>query len=251
VGDEAITICGDVVIKTGSPELMCIEVEKTRRAHEISKQCGLFRVPEVLDYDESTGTAKFEYLRDIRTLREVIACGAGAKSVMAKLGQSLAIVHKNLKLPENMVVPLPKNYCLAGTEVFLHGDLGLRNVCVSVNNSKIAILDWRTTEKLGEYATHGSRYFDIMWFVYNLFYRPIKRTRYQASSPAAPMAETFIHAYFSTTDYAYNHEEFVSYMKRFLDMRLSTRKNAGQFKRRLLLVPSHMKLRRFISSFHL
>jgi len=251
MGDEAITIYDDVVIKTGVPDLMRIEVEKTRRAHKISKQCGLFRVPKVLDFDESKGIAKFEFVRDIQTLREVIGAGSSVDSFMDKFGQSLAVIHRLLTLPDGMRVPLPKDYCLAGTEVFFHGDLGLRNICVNANDPQVVLLDWRTSIKLCESASYGSRYFDLMWFVYNLFYRPINRTRYRSSIPAAPLAETFLRAYFRTTDYGYDHLEFACYMKRFLDLKISERKNGGHFKRRLLLVPSHVKLRRFIASFHL
>lgn len=251
MSDEAIRICGNVVIKTGTPELMRIEVEKTRRAYEISKQCRLFQVPEVLDYDEPAGTAKFEFLRDIQTLREVIAAGIPIDSLIQKLGHSLAVIHRELTLPIDMRIPLQKDFCLPGSEVFLHGDLGLRNVCVNAKDSQVVILDWRTTVKLGEYATYGSRYYDLMWFVYNLFYRPIGRSRYDALLPAAPLGEVFLRAYFSKTDYDYDRQEFVCYMKRFLDVKLSARKKGGHFKRRLLLVPSHVKLRRFITSFHL
>ena len=251
MSDKAVKVCGSVIIKTGMPELMRIEVEKTRRAYEISKQCNLFQVPEVLDCDESEGTAKFEFVRDIQTLREVMAAGSPIDSLMEKLGHGLAVIHRDLTLPDGMLVPLSKDYCLPGTEVFLHGDLGLRNVCVNVKDSRVVILDWRTTVKLGEYATYGSRYFDLMWFVYNLFYRPISRARYDASVPVAPLAESFLCAYFSTTDYGYDQREFVCYMKRFLDVKLSARKKGGHFKRRLLLVPSHVKLRRFITSFHM
>jgi len=52
-----VEIKKDTVIKTASPELMRVEVEKTRRAHKIAEDCGLFRVPEVLDYDERRGVA--------------------------------------------------------------------------------------------------------------------------------------------------------------------------------------------------
>ena len=38
----------NTVIKTTAPDLMRVEVEKNRRAFEIGKDCGLFRVPEVL-----------------------------------------------------------------------------------------------------------------------------------------------------------------------------------------------------------
>jgi 5-methylthioribose kinase len=251
MAEHRIRVCGDVLIKTGMPELMRIEVEKTRRAYKISKQCHLFQVPEVLDYDESTGTAKFEFIADIQTLREVLASKKSVEALLEKLGESLAIIHKYLRLPDDMVVSLPKDYSLAGTEVFLHGDLGLSNVCVNASSSQIVILDWLTTVKLAEHATYGSRYFDLMWFVYNLFYRPINRARYKARAPAALKASTFLRAYFGTTDYGYDHQEFARYMKRFLEMKLSARKKGGHFKRRLLLVPSHMKLRQFITSFHL
>jgi tRNA A-37 threonylcarbamoyl transferase component Bud32 len=244
--EDTITICGDIVIKTGPPQLMRIEVEKTCRAHRISEQCGLFRAPKVLDYDETSGTAKFECIHNIKTLREVTASGRPPESFMEKLGQSLAIIHKDLKLPENMVIPLSKDYSLTGSEVFLHGDLGPCNVCVNANNFEIVILDWRTARKLGEKVTYGSRYFDIMWFVYNLFYRPLGRARYKAAVEAGPMAEEFLRGYFKTSDYAYNHQELVNYMKRFLRVR----KRGFHFKRQLLLVPSHIKLRRFIASFH-
>lgn len=251
MSDDAITICGDIVIKTGIPEFMRIEVEKTRRAHEISRRCGLFHVPQVLDYDHLTGVAKFEFVRGIRTLRQVMAAGDATESIVEMLGQSLAVIHQSLNLPDDMVKALPKHYCLPGTEVFLHGDLGLRNVCVISATSQIVVLDWRTSVKVCEHATYGSRYFDMMWFVYNLFYRPVGRERYKSKVPAAPMAEAFLQAYFRTSDYAYNHDEFNYYMLRFLNIKLEELKMERQFKRRLLLIPSHMKLRRFINSFHM
>jgi len=59
---ETITISGNILIKKGQPHIMRIEVEKTRRAYEIACRCGLFCVPKVLDYDDSTGTAQFEFI---------------------------------------------------------------------------------------------------------------------------------------------------------------------------------------------
>lgn len=246
----SVTICSDVVIKTGPPELMRIEVEKTRRAHKISRACGFFRVPKVLDYDDSTGRVKFELVRDIQKLREAINSGCAYEPTMKMIGQSLAIVHRDLKLPENMAVPLPQVYRVPGSEVFLHGDLGLGNICVNTNNHRIVIFDWQTTRKLEGLATYGSRYFDLIWFVYNLFYRPVNRPRYRVDTPAAPMAEAFLRSYFETSDCNYDHKEFADYMKRFLNIKIAIRKRRFQRKRRILLIPSHMKLRRFITSFH-
>jgi 5-methylthioribose kinase len=251
MSDEAITICDDFVIKTGSPEPMRIEIEKTRRAYRISQQCGLFQVPQVLDYDHATGIAKLEYMPGIRTLRQIMAAGDVTLSIVDKLGRSLAIIHQKLTLPKDMVIPLPKHYCFPGTEVFLHGDLGLRNVCVNQNSSQLIILDWRTSIKACEQATYGSRYFDMMWFVYNLFYRPVGRERYKSKVPAPPMARAFLQAYFRTSDYTYKQQEFLDYMLKFLDVKRTKGKKGFHFKRRLLLVPSHIKLRRFIYSFRM
>jgi len=252
VGDDAIKDYSEVFVKTGIPDLMRVEVEKTRRARKISMQCGLFRVPKVLDYDQSTGTIKFEFMRSIQTFSEAIASVHSIEPLMENLGQSLAIVHKNLWLPDDMVVLLPEDYCLAGTDVFLHGDLSLRNVCFDANNSsQIVILDWQATVKIGEQATYGSRYFDIMWFVYNLFYRPVGRAKYKIGVPPALMAEPFLRGYFKATDYSYDYQEIFGYMKRFLKTRVSAKKKAGHFKRLLTLVPSHVRFYSFLSSFHM
>jgi 5-methylthioribose kinase len=235
----------EFVIKTAAPELMHLEVEKTRRAYQISQQCGLFRVPQVLEYDEMRGTAKFEFIHNIKKLREIIACGRPPESFMERLGQSLAVIHKDFKLPDDMIVPLAKEYDLAGSEVFLHGDLGPGNVCVDIKNFQIIILDWMTARKLGEQPTYGTRYFDIMWFIYNLFYSPLGRERYKTAVEAGPLAGDFLRGYFKASDYSFNHQEMVDYMKRFLH----ARKAGYHFKRRLLLIPSHIKFCRFITSF--
>ncbi len=124
----------------------------------------------------------------------------------------------------------------------------MSNICVA-ENWKIVILDWQTARKLGEHITWGTRYFDLMWLVYNLFYRPVGRERYKTNLPAEHMAQQFLSAYFRTSDYCYNHEQFVQYMTNFVHNKLTDREKG--FKRRLLLIPSHIKLRRFINSLHL
>ena len=245
-----ITICDNVVVKTASPELARIEAEKTQRAREIADSCGLFRVPKIIAYDESLGQIKFELLHNLRVLRDVINSGSTYKSIMHQCGQTLSIIHKELTLPDDMKSYLPHEYCLSGSEVFLHGDFCLGNICLGENDSEIVILDWQTTEKFGGKITYGTRYFDLMWFVYSLFYRPFNRQRYKIRTPASLMAREFIYGYAQTLNSVYCHREFVEYMAKFLANTLEKRKRGFHFKRRLLLLPSHMKLRKFISSFH-
>ena len=52
---STIQIGKNTVTKTTVPDLMRVEVEKTRRAFEIGRDCGIFRVPEVLEHDEVAG----------------------------------------------------------------------------------------------------------------------------------------------------------------------------------------------------
>ena len=86
------------VVKKAAPELMRIEVEKMRRAHEIGKESGLFRVPEVLDFDEVLGIA---ILERIRSIQPVIPKFIKSVSILEKIGASLAVIHNRLSLPSD------------------------------------------------------------------------------------------------------------------------------------------------------
>ena len=45
--------------KKGDPSLLAVEAVKSRRVAEISKNCGLFYVPKVLNFDEKAGVLDF------------------------------------------------------------------------------------------------------------------------------------------------------------------------------------------------
>ena len=244
-----ITIRDDVFIKTCDPASMRLEVAKTIRAHEIGKASGLFRVPKVFDYNESTGKATFELIPDTTKLRNALTSESVSKPLIEMAARALAAIHRDLTLPDNLTVPLPAEYNLSGTEVFIHGDFGLGNVCVSSDERHLVIFDWQATRKLGLEATYGSRYFDVMWFVYNLFYRPIGRPRYQMAAPAAPMAREFLRTYFEASNCDCDVERFKEYAARFMTTKLAARGGWRHLKRRLLLIPSHIKLRKFIHEF--
>lgn len=194
---------------------MRVEVEKTRRAHEIGKDCGLFYVPEVLDFDEKTGTAVFERLN----LRTVSAKGGAVKWGPQKrlladvLGKSLAIIHKELSLPEEMCVELPDAFACEHDKVFLHGDVSVNNVCVGPKWPPIFMLDWQMTSAFGGRATYGTRYFDLLYFVSNLLFRPYSRFIY--SDPVTPVARTLIVAYFTEANIPYSKEKLIPYAAQF------------------------------------
>lgn len=241
-----VTIANGVFIKTVDPATMRIEVEKTVRARAIAASCGIFEVPEILDYDAKSGRITFELMHDIHRLRDAVTSEHTAGPLMLTLGRALAIIHKNLTMPEDMVLPLPYEYAMPGSEVFLHGDFGPGNICVGSDGKRIVILDWQSSAKLGSPATYGSRYFDLTWMIYNLFYRPVKRPRYRMAVPAAPLAEELLRGYLEISDFG-SDNRLQDYMRQFLHQKIVARKEGG-WKRRLLLIPSHFQLRKFINA---
>jgi tRNA A-37 threonylcarbamoyl transferase component Bud32 len=243
---KTIQFSRHTVTKTGAPELMRVEVEKTRRAFQIGEECELFRVPEVLDYDEAKGVALFERLDGIEPIRNAVPWGEKYGILAEILGASLARIHGNLKLPSDMLLPLPPELALLQNEVFLHGDFSVYNVCVGKRWPPIVILDWQMTSVHGGRATFGTRYFDLMWFINNLLYRP--RIRYLFGNPVASVSRQFLEAYFKTARLEYKADEIASYAKRFFDVKMPLRKQHSNLRTRFLLPFSHALTKEFIES---
>ncbi len=249
---ENVKFYRDTIIKTGYPDSMRIEVEKTVRAFKIGQDCGLFRVPKVLDYDESKGEAVLERLHNIQPVRDVIAFGRRNDSLVEAIGTSLAIIHDKLQLPKDMVVHLPPDFSMSGSEVFLHGDLSVNNVCVGPKYPPIVILDWQMTNLHGGRATYGTRYFDLMWFITNLFYLRSRGLRYLLSNPTVSLlAKKFVVSYFEGTGFEYDLEELAVYMKLFFEVIFKLRKQELSWKRRLAMTICFPFFRKFTTSFRL
>jgi hypothetical protein len=206
------------VTKTAAPSLMNIEVEKTRRARQISSKCGLFRVPAVLEYDEPAGTAIFERIQGIAPIEKTVPWGKQYDILAKDLGISLAVIHRELALPEEMRVPLPDAFALGRNEVFIHGDLTVDNVCMDRAGTQIVILDWQMTPLYGGQATFGTRYFDVFWFIGTLLNRP--KTRFLFSNPVAPVARIFMESYFQEAGLTYDTDEVSRYAKRFFEVEI-------------------------------
>ena len=202
----------NTVTKVTTPDLMRIEVEKTIRAYEIGKKCGLFSVPKVLEYDEPTGKVVLEHL-DVKPVLLAVTWADNRSALAKTLGASLAIIHRELILPESMLVHLPAEFASPHDEVFLHGDVSVRNVCVGNSWPPIVILDWQMTPKYGSRATYGTRYFDILWFISNLISHPYPR--FIVSNPVTPVVRIFIESYFQEAQLPYYSERFYMYAKRF------------------------------------
>lgn len=233
----------DTVIKTGRPDLLRIEVEKTVRAFKIGQDCGLFRVPKVLDYNEAKGVAVFERIERIQPF---ISRTNQCRSIIERIGRSLAIIHRTLSLPQEMVIPLPPEFVLPGTDVFLHGDFNGCNVCLHMCSHSIVILDWQMTSRHGGQATYGSRYFDLLWFVNYVLWTPT--VRYLFRDTVAPVAKSFLESYFREAEIPYDADMLVLYAKDFFAGKLPLRKQHTTWWTRYLLPRSRVLTQRFIES---
>lgn len=233
----------NTVTKTAAPNLMRIEVEKTRRAYEIGKSCGLFRVPEILDYDETKGQVVFER---IERIQPIIHVQNQWKSVMERIGRSLAIIHRTLSLPQEMAIPLPSEFALPGTEVFLHGDFNGFNICIDTCSLSIVILDWQMTPRHGGQATYGSRYFDLLWFVNCILWSPT--VRYLFYDPVTPAAKSLFRSYFSEAKTPCNTEMLLLYTKQFFNILRPLRKQRASRRIYYLLPRSYVLTQRFTES---
>lgn len=234
------------VTKTDDPARMRIEVEKTRRAFTIGSDCGLFRVPEVLDYDETKGVVVFERIKGIGPIRKAVSWGDEYNTFAEMLGSCVALIHRRLTLPGDMIVPLPSELSMPGDDVFLHGDLSVCNICAGNHWPPIVILDWQMTPVHGGQATYGTRYFDLMWFIDNLLYRPT--TQHLFGNPVAPVASKFLDAYFKEARLPCDAEEIAVYAKRFFRIKKPFRWMHSNWKTRIVLPRCHALAWSFLRS---
>jgi len=66
-------IVGEIIRKTGEADTLAIEAAKTSKAFDIGKDCGLFYVPKVINFDAKAGVLEFERLDGLVTLLDMAA----------------------------------------------------------------------------------------------------------------------------------------------------------------------------------
>jgi len=236
------------VTKMDYPALMRVEIEKHRQACDIGRQSGLFYVPRIIDYNVSSGVATFERLHSLKGLKWMLAYRRSCGDLIRRLARSLAAIHRELLLPCDMTVPIASEIRLPGkSEVFLHGDYSLWNVFWDQDRGNLVILDWQMTPHFGRSGSYGTRYFDLIWFVYGLFSRP--SGRFPLSLSAAPYGRLFVETYFESSDYEYSSEEFYEYMIRLFKMRLARKRAALPWHQKLRYILPRRRMMRFAHSF--
>jgi hypothetical protein len=188
-------IVGEIVRKTGEPAVLAIEAAKASRAFEIGKDYGLFYVPKVVNFDAKAGVLEFERLDGLVKLFDMAARkDPRLFELLKNAGRALSVIHEKLVLPENMKHELPAEWiACSGENVFIHGDFAGFNLCFDESAGRLVILDWSSAPLLGNIATYGSRFFDLIWFVIFLFYGAPRRCLFNWDAPA--MADAFLAGY--------------------------------------------------------
>jgi len=190
-----VEIVGEIIRKTGEPGTLAIEAAKASKAFDIGKDCGLFYVPKVVNFDAKTGVLEFERLNGLVTSLDMAARkDERVFELLKKAGQALAVVHEKLVLPREMKHELPAEWMACpGENVFIHGDFAGFNLCFDESSGRLVILDWSSAPFLGRNATYGSRFFDIIWLVIFIFYGAPRRCLFNWD--AEGMANAFLSGY--------------------------------------------------------
>ncbi len=168
-------LSGDVARKRGPADRLALEAAKTRAAASVAARSGRFHVPAVVRYDAAEGVLETERVHGFVSLMQlVLRRDPRLTAVCERVGRAVATVHAELRLADDLRIPLPAR--LAGEpadDCVLHGDLNGSNVGYDPDTDRVVIVDWSAAPALGEAATVGSRYFDIVWFALFFFrFRP-------------------------------------------------------------------------------
>lgn len=245
--DRKANLCAQehTIQKSDAPERMRIEVEKTILAYEIGQSTGLFRVPRVLDYDERHGVAVFERLEHLESVRRRLTFASDYCELAERMGRSLAAIHDRLELPEPMSIPLPSELQCDGNTVFLHGDFSFNNVCIDGESDEIVILDWQMTKIHGGESTYGTRYFDMAWFLSNLFNRRLYHCPFGNST--AEIATLFLRSYMQASCAELDIWDYRKYLEQFVTDMTRRRRKQWSFSRKVMLAASPYFWQRYMT----
>ncbi|MCF7906880.1 hypothetical protein K9K85_01190 [Patescibacteria group bacterium] len=198
--NKSIDIKNKIIVKTGLPKEISLEGIKTEKAYQLSRECGMFKIPKTILIDKEKGILITTYIKNIKPLSNLLNSKQGEMEKLIKMaGRSLGVIHKNLTLSSKNAIEF-SNFFDTDKEdpcAFLHGDFNLNNLQYDLSYNLI-ILDWDITPVVGQGINHGPIYWDIFCFVNAIFVSPpysnifSKRRHYLKRKK---MADLFISSY--------------------------------------------------------
>lgn len=140
-----------------------------RAAYELSASSAFFDVPRIIAEDVQSRTITMEYLPGLISLKDCLARLSDSSEMLSRVGFSLGMLHRRLRLPPEMVVPAPDPWLGDPSDrVIVHGDFNAINLCYDPRRERLVILDWETSPALPFTCTQASRYLDAAQFVRSL-----------------------------------------------------------------------------------
>ena len=128
ISRASVDVQGDRLVKSQPSGQSRIERGRTELGAKIAAECDLFDVPEIVSHDDAEGEIVFRHIPDSVPLREHLSI-LPDPLLMGRVGRALAVIHGAHASP-------------GSTEVFWHGDYGMRNVLYSPERDRLTVIDW-------------------------------------------------------------------------------------------------------------
>lgn len=237
----------NTVVKYQSVKKTHVEMIKSKQAAAIGNDTGLFSVPRIISHDSVKGSITFERFYGLRDLRETLLEFPSSDELLIRLGKVLAIIHNQLRLPEDLATAVSDTELKLRTRpVFIHGDFSYINIFYSQDRDEFVIIDWSTTTWLGNDGTVGPCYIDLGIFIKSLFTRHL--FIHSSIKNLEDLCLLFLKSYRLESKAGFCLEEFKCYFRAILGKYMKARIPKMPKWRLLLQSPSYWHVHSFIKN---
>ncbi len=240
----------DKIIKKQDELSSQIEAEKSKQGYEIGIKTNLFRAPKVLNVHYDQGQIDFERINGLVTIREYVHDKHGLNELFDSVGRSLAFIHNELKLPDEMKKNMPKEYLysLGSKGVFLHGDFNSINIQIVQETGELVILDWAMSHIFDHAATVGPLYFDLFYFIHTMFFGRYFSSEFKMIKNREEYLKKFLDGYFSISKHDYDADELQKAFSIYYMLMYKRHAKQKGYLRFLLYKPNFNSLKKFIET---
>ncbi len=240
-----IQITDNAILKHGDAKLLLDEAVKTIKGSYISRKYKIFYVPKINECNFDQGYLNFERILNLTPIRDLLF-KKKQNEIFYNIGHSLILIHENLILEKNQKIPLPERIQEKGLNVFIHGDYSIDNVCIDSVSKKLIIIDWQMTKVFGGTSTFGTPYFDLIWFLNNLYFQSFDRIIY--STRIKSYADSFLAGYIENSSQHFFLNDFSKYSIKFMKNRYAQKEKEWTIKNKINFLPYKYLLLKYLSS---
>jgi hypothetical protein len=173
-----------------------IEYAKTAYLYRSVAPYESFRVANPAEFNKTEGRIGFDYINGLVPIKFALCLPDERDRICAVAAEALATIHclSDNYVDERVLLPEVIGFT-NGESCFIHGDFNQQNVCWSPSEETLVILDWSLAPIFRSRATHGTPYFDLGWFIYNIFSQSL--FRFPSISEPGICSRVFLLAYFA------------------------------------------------------